>query len=126
MAGRYGRDELGVLLLILSYVLLLVSLFVKGNIAALLYFLALAGLVYAIFRMFSRDVYRRRQEYYKYLRLKNNITGWFRARKTRFNQRKTQHFFRCPGCGVTVRVPKGKGKIEITCPKCRQSFIRKS
>lgn len=44
--------------------------------------------------------------------------------RERLKQRKTHRFFKCPECGVTVRVPKGKGKIKITCPKCKNAFVR--
>jgi uncharacterized paraquat-inducible protein A len=71
-------------------------------------------------------VYRRRQENYRYLNIKNRVTGWFRKRIKRIRDSRTHRFFRCPGCGVDVRVPRGKGKIEITCTRCRKVFIRKS
>ena len=126
MAGRYGRDEFGIFILILSYVLFIVSLFTGGVVTAILYYIGFIGIIYCIFRMLSKNVYKRRQENYKYLKIKNKFTGWFRKKKNRIEQSKTHRFFRCPGCGVTIRVPKGKGKIEITCPQCRKSFIKKS
>jgi hypothetical protein len=126
MAGRYGRDELGIVLLISSYIPLFISLFIKGPAAIILYMVGTIGLVYCLFRMFSRNVYRRRQENYRYLNIKNRVTGWFRKRIKRIRDSRTHRFFRCPGCGVDVRVPRGRGRIEITCTRCRKVFIRKS
>jgi hypothetical protein len=126
MAGRYGRDELGIVLLVASYVLLLASLLLRGTAATLLYLMGFIGLAYCLFRMFSRNAYKRRQENYRYLNIKNRVTGWFRKRIKRIRDSRTHRFFRCPGCGVDVRVPRGRGRLEITCTRCRKVFIRKS
>jgi hypothetical protein len=126
MAGRYGRDELGIVIFAVGYVMLMVSLFMRGTAATLLYLLGFIGLAYCLFRMFSRNVYKRRQENYRYQSIKNRVTGWFRKRIKRIRDSRTHRFFRCPGCGVNVRVPRGKGRIEITCTRCRKVFIRKS
>ena len=66
----------------------------------------------------------RYSKYQKYLRLRNRLTGRLRALRDRLRQSRTHRFFKCPECGVTVRVPKGKGKIKITCPKCRATFVK--
>lgn len=126
MAGRYGRDELGIVLFALSYGLLIVSLFPGGAAATLLYFIGFAGFIYCMFRMLSKNIYKRRQENYRYLNIKNSITGWLRKKIKRLKDSRTHRFFRCPGCRVMVRVPRGRGKIEITCPRCRKVFQRKS
>jgi len=126
MAGRYGKDEFGIFILIFSYILFFISIFTGGTIATLLYYIGFAGIILCIFRMLSRNVYKRRQENYRYLKIQNGITGWFRRTKNRIRNSKTHRYFRCPGCSVTVRVPRGRGKIEITCPKCRAVFTRKS
>ena len=126
MAGRYGRDAFGIFILVLSYILFLISMFTRGTATTLLYYLGIAGIMLCLFRMLSKNIYKRRQENYKYLKIQNGVTGWFRRIKNRIRNSKTHRYFRCPGCSVTIRVPRGKGKIEITCPKCRKAFIRKS
>jgi len=92
----------------------------------LFWLLAIVALVFSYFRMFSRNTYRRRAENNAYLTLRYNLTRKFSGLKQRMQQKKYYRFFKCPKCGITTRVPKGKGKIRITCPKCGESFVRKS
>jgi predicted RNA-binding Zn-ribbon protein involved in translation (DUF1610 family) len=83
-------------------------------------------IAYGYFRIFSRKTAKRYAENMAYFKYRNKVVSFFNRKKARFDQRKTYRFFRCPRCGVTARVPKGKGKIKITCPKCGNSFVRKS
>lgn len=125
MVGRYGVDQLTNAMLVLSMVLLVVALFFGNSIVnTILWALAVLLLVAGYYRIFSKKTSQRYQENQKYLRLRNRITGRFRSMKERLKQRKTHRFFKCPQCGATVRVPKGKGKIKITCPKCKTAFVR--
>lgn len=125
MVGRYGVDQLTNAMLVLSMVLLMVALFFGNSIVnTILWTLAVLLLVAGYYRIFSKKTSQRYQENQKYLRLRNRITGRFRSMKERLKQRKTHRFFKCPQCGATVRVPKGKGKIKITCPKCKTAFVR--
>ena len=125
MVGRYGVDQLTNAMLVLSMVLLVVALFFGNSIVnTILWTLAVLLLVAGYYRIFSKKTSQRYQENQKYLRLRNRITGRFRSMKERLKQRKTHRFFKCPQCGVTVRVPKGKGKIKITCPKKKTAFVR--
>ena len=109
MYGRYGMDALGYAIAGTGFVLLLVGMFVPG-----LNFLSLAFLIWFIFRSYSRNIAKRRQENGRFLRLIAPI----RDRKNKY--------FRCPQCRQTVRVPRGKGKLAITCPKCGRRFEKKS
>ena len=120
MAGRYGTDKLNIVLLILALALGLVPsvLMIFGVFMPLLN-AALALLSYlltgfAIFRCFSRNTYRRYEENRKFLRF------WERLKDRK------HRYFDCPKCRQPVRVPKGAGKIAITCPKCKEKFIRKT
>lgn len=126
MAGRYGGDQFNRFISISGCVLLIIGLFVGGIAATVLYCLALFGLGYSYFRMFSRNVYKRREENYKYLVRKGRIGAFFRLRKERWTQRRDYKFFTCPACKTTLRVPKGKGKINIVCRKCGNSFEGKT
>ena len=123
MYGRYGTDQLDIALLVL-YCIILVIARIFGLIS--LSILALAIVVYALFRMLSRNVAARSKENQKFLSVWYKIKGWFQKRKYRLNDRKTHRYYRCPGCKQTLRVPKGKGKIEITCPHCQRHFIKKT
>ena len=126
MAGRYGADQFGRFLSGAALVLLIVNLFVRGVVGQILYFLVLAVLVYNIFRMFSKNTAARYKENVAYLKVKNRVVGCYANLRRRIRESKTHRFYKCPTCKTTVRVPKGKGKIRITCPKCGASFVRKS
>ena len=119
MMGRNGTDNLNKFLLGLTLVILIVSLFVRVNI---LYFIGLALLIWTYFRMLSKNISARSAENERYLRMTSGISGFFRQKKLHFQQRKIYCFYKCPSCGQEVRVPKGKGRIRITCPKCRTEF----
>lgn len=122
MYGRYGNDQFGFFLLGLSVVLsLLASLFDLG----LLNLLAEVAIIYALFRMFSRNTYKRREENAKFLRKVNPFLKWFRLQQT-MRKDKAHRYFKCPNCSQYLRVPRGKGKITVTCRSCRASFQEKS
>ena len=122
MQGRYGNDQLNRFLMVLVLVCVVFSLFGLK----MLYVLGIALLVYAYFRMFSKNIYKRSQENSVYLKYEYKVRQWFATLKRDMNQRKTHHIYRCPSCRQKIRIPKGKGKIEIRCPKCGQTFIKKS
>jgi hypothetical protein len=124
MAGRYGSDQFGRFLAIVSVALLIAGMIVRNTIGTLLIAVAFACLIFSYYRMFSKRVGDRQRENVKYLNIKYKVTGWFGRIKNRWQQSKTFRFYKCPECGVTVRVPRGKGKIRITCPKCRHAFIK--
>ena len=81
-----------------------------------------AMLVWMLFRMLSRNIGARRREEVYFLNLGSRIQTNLRGRYQRYQLRKTHKFFRCTGCGNWLRVPRGKGKIQITCPRCGQRF----
>lgn len=122
MIGRYGNDNLNRFLTAISIVCLVLSFFGPR----IFYLLAIAILVYVYFRMFSRNIYKRTMENNLYMRYEYKIKQYFATLKRDMNQRKTHHIYRCPFCRQKIRIPKGKGRIEIRCPKCSQTFIKKS
>ncbi len=114
MQGRYGTDQLNTLILIVGVILCIVSILVPAPINLVMTTLAYVCMIWAIFRSFSRNTYKRYLENRKYLSFRERL-------------RDREHkYFNCPRCRQPVRVPKGKGKISITCPKCKEKFIRKS
>jgi len=134
MYGRYGQDNLNRFLNVMSLLIMIVSLFTK---IVFLNLFALALLFVPILRMFSKNTGKRSQENYAYLRLKGKITRryftqkkkfntWKTLRKRKHDERKTHCYYKCPSCRLQLRVPKGRGKITITCPKCRTSFKKKT
>jgi predicted RNA-binding Zn-ribbon protein involved in translation (DUF1610 family) len=123
MVGRYGPDNLGVVIIVLSLVLQLLSAFFRF---AILTYISYALLLFAVFRMLSRNTQRRRAENDKFIRYWWPIKTKAGRRLANMRHRKTHKFFKCPSCGNTLRVPKGKGRIQITCPKCGERFIKKT
>jgi len=123
MQGRYGVDQLNRFLSVFSIVLLLISMFVKVGI---LYYAALAVIVYQYFRTFSRNIPKRYAENQKYLEVTSKVRTVWKHKKNEWKQLKTHHIYKCPGCGQKIRVPRGRGRIEIRCPKCYHTFIKKS
>lgn len=124
MQGRYGTDDFSKFLLVATMVLFVLSMFIRRSI---LYYLALVILIYSYFRMLSRNISKRAGENQRYLDLKDRVTGIFSKNKSYRQQAQDGfRFFKCPNCRQKVRVPKGKGKIRIHCPKCNTDFIKKS
>ena len=115
MSGRYGTDKLNMWILGIGVVLCLVGMFMPIAIVKLALILLAYGLMgWAIFRTFSRNTYKRYRENRRFLMLLD-----------RFKDRE-HRYFDCPKCHQSVRVPRKKGKIAITCPKCREKFVRKT
>ena len=125
MAGRNGNDQLNRFLLVADLVLIVLAT-VWRSASGLLYLLVLALLAYIYFRMFSRNVYKRREENGKYMRLKYRADAALRLRKERWIQRKDYKFFTCPSCRTSLRVPRHRGKVKIVCRKCGTSFFGKT
>lgn len=115
MAGRYGTDKLNMAILVAALVVCLVSGFVKVAVVNLLLtVVSYALMIWAICRSFSRNTYKRYQENRKFLQFFDRIKD------------RDHRYYDCPRCRQNVRVPRGKGKIAITCPRCKEKFIRKS
>ena len=115
MAGRYGTDKLNMVILITGFAISLGARFVPFWQATLaMTILSYGLLIWAMFRMLSRNTYKRYQENRKFL------SFWQRLRD------REHKYYRCPKCRQQVRVPKGKGKISINCPKCREKFVKKT
>ena len=113
MAGRYGTDKLNMYILWTAVIIMVISLFLPGLRSALS-FVYYGLMFWALYRTFSRNTYKRYQENRKFLMLLDRV-------KDRRNR-----YFSCPKCRQTVRVPRGKGKVAITCPKCGERFIKKT
>jgi hypothetical protein len=78
--------------------------------------------LYIYFRMLSRNYAKRAAENDWYLQKTEKVRRFIRIRQRRFADRKTYKHFTCPGCGQDIRVPKGKGHVRISCPKCHNTF----
>ena len=122
MMGRYGTDQLNQFLFGISFLLIVLSMFRVPYV----YILGLLILGYSYFRMFSRNIYKRQQENNFYLKHSYTVRTKISKFIGELKQRRTHHIYRCPGCNQKIRVPRGRGKIEIRCPKCSTTFIKNS
>lgn len=120
--GRYGNDSLNNFLIALAFVLLIPYFFTHWSI---FWILILALLAICYFRMFSRQIYKRASENSRFMvwwaPIQRKTLG-----RTMQLQDKEHRYFKCPSCGRTLRVPRGRGKISITCPHCKRQFIKKT
>ena len=123
MIGRYGTDGLNQFLSIASLVLLLIAIVSR---VSLFTWLGVALLIYCYYRTFSRNISKRTEENYKFYTLKDRVDGKFRGLKEQWANRKVYHYYRCPQCRQKLRVPRGRGRIQISCPRCGTQFIKKS
>ncbi|MEA4813348.1 MAG: hypothetical protein VB112_00360 [Oscillospiraceae bacterium] len=140
MNGRYGSDQLNFVLLIVYIVVCIIASALRLN---WLNIAAFAIVALVIFRMFSRNIYKRQNENAKFLQIiweiKNGSRGGTASRTAKKDARRFERdgkktmradrehkYFKCKNCGAISRVPRGKGKIEITCPKCGNKIIGKS
>ena len=123
MAGRYGGDQLSRFLSAAALVLIVLNLFLRSNV---LWVLSLVLLVLVYVRMFSKNFEKRRRENARYLQINSKLTGGFKNWNDRRKQSKDYVFFRCPSCHAMLRVPRGKGKIRVTCRKCGNAFEKKT
>lgn len=115
MQGRYGTDKLNTLILVVGLLLCIGSMFMPAGWPVILMTLLAYGCSFVvIFRCLSRNTYKRYRENRKYLSLLSQLKD------------REHRYFSCPKCRQSVRVPKGKGKISITCPRCREKFTKKT
>ncbi len=123
MAGRYGVDTLGNAMLAACVVLVVAARLLR---LGWLDLIAVLVLLLCYYRTFSRNIQARYRENQKFCAAVQPLRKWFGGMWQRFRDRKTHRYYSCPNCGTTLRVPKGKGKINISCPKCRTQFIKKT
>ena len=115
MEGRYGTDRLNMTILTTGLVLCILSMFFRiPAVNLVLTLLSYVLMFWAIFRTLSRNTYKRYQENRKYLQIFDRLKD------------REHRYFDCPKCRQLVRVPRGKGKIAITCPRCREKFVKKT
>lgn len=132
--GVYGFDALSLLLVLISLILDLISAFIPANLAKWFVIVSFLPIILAVLRIMSKNFEARRRENERFM----SVLRPFVERKLREAPAKAQEkaqykeakkyykFYKCPACTQKIRVPKGKGKIEITCPRCDLKFVRKT
>lgn len=132
MRGRYGTDNLNRFLLIVAFAVIVVDMFLRWRILDLI---TVALLIYVYCRMFSRNINARYRENQRFLQFTSKLRGQkgsfskggygYGSGGAGYARVKSHKILRCPGCGEKLRVPKGAGKINISCPHCGTKFIKK-
>ena len=122
MYGRYGSDQLSLFLIVVYLVLYLLSVLLRISVLALL---GDVVLLLTLYRCLSRRIDKRRAENAKFLELFSPMVRWVRLRRT-IHRDKDHRYFKCPNCGQQLRVPRGKGRITVTCRNCGASFQENS
>lgn len=123
MVGRYGTDQLGVALLVISVLISVIGSIADAEICVLISYIPL-GL--GVFRMFSKNIHVRANENSKFLIRYTPIEKAVKNKTQVLFGTKTHKYYKCSGCGQMIRVPRGRGKVEIACPKCNNRFITKT
>lgn len=127
MYGRYGVDQFSKFLLGVSIALCFINIFIPVQfVRSILNVVFWAILIFSYYRIFSKNIYKRAAENEKYLRMTDKHRRKLNTFKSEWKQRKIYRFYRCPGCNQKIRVPRGRGKIQIRCPKCNTQFIKRS
>lgn len=121
--GAYGSDDLSKFLLGAELVMILLNLFTRKSIFNILFWIIF---VYSLFRLFSKDYTARYNENQKFIGWKNRLKYKWENHKNLREQKKIYHIYSCPYCKQKIRIPKGKGTIIVTCPKCKQEFGKRS
>ena len=122
LAGRYGLDQLSVALMLLGCAVTFVL-----SLCGVKYYrlFGLLPMVLALLRVLSRNVARRQSENERFLQIWSPIKNWFSV-KAQHAQDADHRYYPCPNCKKTLRVPKNRGKIEITCPHCGTKFKKRT
>lgn len=123
MVGRYGLDQLSMLLLVISIIFSTLSRFIDNRIFSII-FIIIVFLAY--YRITSKNITKRYEENNKLLKVWNPIKSKLTNRVKRVKNSKDYRHFKCPSCSQTLRVPRGKGKVSIICPKCKTGIIKKT
>lgn len=123
MIGRYGVDELNRFLMVVTMVFVVLNILTRSH---FLYWGGVICLIISYWRMLSKNIRKRFAENQKFLHhtyfVRESLGKW----KSRVQASKTHHIYRCPACRQKIRIPRGKGKISIHCPKCHTDFIKNS
>lgn len=128
MSGRYGTDQLNLFLLGVYLFLWLISMPFRRIIwiSTILTLFSYVVVILLFYRMLSKDRAKRYRENERFLRICGRVRGKWNVKSRHLKERKAYHFYTCSQCGQKIRIPRGKGKICITCPKCRHEFVKKS
>lgn len=118
MIGRYGSDQLSLTTMWAAIILWFLYFFLDWII---LYFFSLVLMGLTLFRMFSRQIEKRRRENNRFIVMAAPLKRYISHLRDREHR-----YFRCPNCKKQMRVPRGKGRIQVNCRDCGITFEEKS
>lgn len=121
--GRYGTDKFNNFLLGLTVVFLILRIIIKSDI---IYILALAIIIFANYRSLSKNIGKRQMENQKYMKIYMSFLGGISSLFLNVFGSKQYKYFKCENCKSQLRVPRRKGKIKVTCPKCKSVYIKRT
>lgn len=123
MQGRNGVDNLGMFTLYFGLALSILNMFLNNFILSIL---AMALYFFTVFRMFSRNIEKRRMENQRYIQLTSDYKKRFKQFTLRVKNRKQFKYFRCPKCRAMLRLTRGCGSVKVTCGRCHHEFTEKA
>jgi ribosomal protein L37AE/L43A len=123
MQGRNGGDELGTFCTVVSFIILIINIFLH---TLFLSVVALALIIYACWRVASKNLEARESENATFVGLFGPLARWLRNPAAAVAEARTYKHLKCPECGQRVRVPRKKGKLRVTCPSCHEKFEARS
>ena len=121
--GRNGFDNMARFCNTMAILLLVVNIFAQS---VVIYFIWVAFFGYSLFRVFSKNVPKRYAENQKFLKITEMPRSYMKLVRLQWRDRSVSRYYICKCCHQQIRVPKGKGRIEIRCPKCGERFIKKT
>ena len=121
--GRNGLDSLALTCNMAALLFLVINIFAQS---AIVYFLWIALFGYSLFRVYSKNIPKRYAENQKFLHMTEAPRRFLKLASLQWRDRKVSRYYICRSCHQQIRVPRGKGRIEIRCPKCGERFIKKT
>ena len=122
LVGRYARiDQLNRTLLMISFILLVLNLMIPTSVA---FFIAVILWLLTCYRFLSKRIYLRLNENTRYVAKVHQVKAYINLKKEQVKNRQTYRYFRCPACKQQLRAPKNRGKIKVTCSKCKNQFYK--
>lgn len=119
LRGRQGPDDLAVFSVNLAIVIVLVNVFARTG---WLGWVALALVAYSMFRIQSKNLGARARENAAFLKALGPVRPWIQNPRAAWSELRAYKHVRCASCKQRIRVPRGKGKLRVTCPRCKSKF----
>lgn len=125
MIGRRGVDKLNIALIVVFFIISALFMFLPDRLFFLI-IIQYIPFVLCLYRMLSKDIYKREQENHKFVVWWNNFYPKLIKKANRIKDSKTHKYIKCPNCKQLLRLPRGRGKIRISCPKCLHTFEKRT